>query len=497
MSKVGLVFVPAWGAGHITSMLEFARRLLLAAATGTRRFSITVLLIKPPSRDFSSTSLSHMRSLSSAGLDVRFHRLPELDPPEHTDGPEDFISLYFQLHKPHVKAAIIASSSPVPISAILIDFFATPLIDVAHELSLPAYVYFSSNSLMLGLILHLPVLDAAAAETPTELDRAGGDYYIEVPGVVRLPWGLMPSPFLDRKSRGYAWFVYHGRRFREAEGIVVNTAAEIEPAYLSALAEGRFVVAEGGGPAMPKVYPVGPVLSLGDGGGDAEGGAGGRECVVWLDKQPEGSVVFLCFGSGGCFGAHQVKEMAAGLERSGHRFLWCVRSMVVDGSNRQIVDANPDEVLPQGFLERTKDRGMVWPSWAPQVEILSHRAVGGFVTHCGWNSCLEGLWFGVPMLAWPLYAEQHLNQVLMVRDLEVAVGLEVDRKGGNFVAAGELERGVRCLMGEEGRRVRAKVGEMRLASRKAVEGQGGSSYMNLKQLAEDLVCLSVAQGAQQ
>lgn len=480
MAKVGLVFVPLFAAGHLTSMLELAKRLLVS---GENHLSVTVLLMKPPSYKLSSPSLSYIESLSSSGLDIRFHHLPELDPPEHTDGPEDLISLYFQLHIPHVKAAI--ASSPTPVSAILIDFFATALIDVARDLSLPAYIYFASNALLLGLTLYLPTLDVKLPPDVEFEELVEGDM-VEVPGVVSLPPNSMPSPWMNRKNRCYTWFVYHGRRFREAKGIVVNTFAELEPRFLSALAEGRFLEEAGGQVTMPKVYPVGPALSL----GSLTGGAGtaGRECILWLDKQPEGSVVFLCFGSNGCFGVHQVREIAAGLEKSGYRFLWSVRSLVLYGDTRQIVDANLDEVLPEGFLERTIERGMVWPSWAPQIEILSHRAVGGFVTHCGWNSCLESLWFGVPMLPWPLYAEQHLNQVEMVRDLEVAVGLKVDRKNANFVAAEELERGLRCLMGglgEEEKRVRAKVREMSLASRKAIE-EGGSSYMNLKKLVKDL-----------
>jgi len=186
-----------------------------------------------------------------------------------------------------------------------------------------------------------------------------------------------------------------------------------------------------------------------------------------------------------CFHS-QVKEMAAALERSGHRFLWVVRSRPA-GDMTQLTDADLGEVLPNGFLDATKERGLVWPSWAPQADILSHRAVGGFVTHCGWNSCLESLWFGVPMLVWPLYAEQHLNALETVRDLGVAVGLEVDRKNGNFVKGEELERGVRSLMGEseEGKRVRAKVEEMKVASRKTIE-EGGSSFNYLKKLAQEL-----------
>ena len=136
------------------------------------------------------------------------------------------------------------------------------------------------------------------------------------------------------------------------------------------------------------VYPVGPVLALkppasGDGGEQEQQV---HECVRWLDAQPPASVVLLCFGSiGGSFASPQVREIAAdALEQSGHRFLWVLRGPPPAGSKTAYpTDANLDELLPEGFLERTKDRGLVWPKWAPQKDIssIANPAVGGFVTH--------------------------------------------------------------------------------------------------------------------
>jgi UDP:flavonoid glycosyltransferase YjiC (YdhE family) len=146
------------------------------------------------------------------------------------------------------------------------------------------------------------------------------------------------------------------------------------------------------------------------------------------------------------------------------------------------------EVLPEGFLERTKERGMVWPSRVPQMEILGHPALGAFVTHCGWNSIMESLWFGVPMIPWPIYAEQHLNAFEMVSEMHVTVDLKMDRKKNNFVKGDELERAIRCLIEEDsetGRRVRAKAEELKAACRKAVE-QGGSSHVTLQRLTEKM-----------
>lgn len=102
--------------------------------------------------------------------------------------------------------------------------------------------------------------------------------------------------------------------------------------------------------------------------------------MQWLDAQPPSSVVFLCFGSMGKFDVDQVKEMANGLDLSGYRFMWSLPQL---GPER-----NFDEALPKGFVERMGHRGKII-GWAPQVLVLAHRAIGGFVTHCGWNSILN------------------------------------------------------------------------------------------------------------
>ena len=115
-----------------------------------------------------------------------------------------------------------------------------------------------------------------------------------------------------------------------------------------------------------------------------------------------------------------------------------------------------DAILPEGFLERTKDRGLVVKSWAPQVDVLNHPATGAFVTHCGWNSTMEGVMAGVPMLCWPLYAEQKMNKVFMTEDMGVAAEMEGHRTG--FIKAEEVETKIRLVMeSKEGRELQARV----------------------------------------
>jgi hypothetical protein len=292
----------------------------------------------------------------------------------------------------------------------------------------------------------------------------------------------MPSPIM-KKGPNFAWFVYHGNRFMEAAGIIVNTVDELEPSILAAIADGLCVP----GRRAPTVYPIGPVMAFKPPGDDEQLQL--HECVRWLDAQPPASVVLLCFGSmGGSFPSPQVREIADALEHSGHRFLWVLRGPRPPSSKTECpTDANVHELLPEGFLERTKDRGLVWPKWAPQKDILANPAVGGFVTHCGWNSILESLWHGVPMVPWPLFAEQHLNAFELVSVMGVAVAMQVDRKRDNFVEAAELERAVRSLMGgsEEGRKAREKAAEAKDLCRKAV-ADGGSSEASLQKLVREI-----------
>ena len=143
-----------------------------------------------------------------------------------------------------------------------------------------------------------------------------------------------------------------------------------------------------------------------------------------------------------------------------------------------------DALLPEGFLERTKGRGMVVKMWAPQVEVLRHAATGAFVTHCGWNSVLEAASAGVPMLCWPLYAEQRLNKVFVVDEMKA--GVLVDGYDEGMVTAEEVEKKVRLVMeSEEGEKLWERLA---LAKEKAAEAlaDGGPSRVAFEEFLSDL-----------
>lgn len=273
----------------------------------------------------------------------------------------------------------------------------------------------------------------------------------------------------------YSWILYHAGRYRETKGIVVNTLQELEPYALQSLYDDS---------QLPPVYTIGPVIDL---VGPAEWDPNPVQynyIMEWLDLQPLASVVFLCFGSLGSLEVKQVEKIAIGLERAGVRFLWALRGPPKAQSADPRDYTSYDNVLPDGFLTRAAGMGIVC-GWVPQAKVLAHKAVGGFVSHCGWNSILESLWYGVPIATWPVYAEQQMNAFQMVRELGLAVEIRLDyRVGGDLVQAEEVENGVRTLMNLSDE-IRRKVKDMREKCRVALM-ENGSSYTNLMSLIQEL-----------
>lgn len=261
-------------------------------------------------------------------------------------------------------------------------------------------------------------------------------------------------------------------RLLEASGILINTFDDLEREALEALKEGKVLST----PSMPSIYSIGPVISQRH---------ETHECLEWLDQQLPLTVVYVSFGSGGFLSREQTAEVAHGLETSGHRFLWVVRG------EHKFITFNPNqdtklsELLPDDFQTRTKDRAFLVLNWAPQVAILSHPSVGGFLSHSGWNSTLESISYGVPVISWPLFADQKLNRFMLVNHDKVGIDVKMERDG--FVPREEVERVVRALMeGEEGIKAREN---MRVLKEKAELSlmEGGSSYKSMAMAAARFV----------
>ncbi|KAL2893774.1 7-deoxyloganetin glucosyltransferase [Bienertia sinuspersici] len=196
-----------------------------------------------------------------------------------------------------------------------------------------------------------------------------------------------------------------------------------------------------------------------------------QHCLEWLDSHDPNSVVYVNFGSITVLTIDQLVEFAWGLANSNRPFLWITRpDLIIENS----------AVLPPEFLAETKERGLI-AKWCDQNRVLAHPAIGGFLTHCGWNSTIESLINGVPMVCWPFFAEQHTNCWFCCN--KWGIGMEIDAS----VKRSEVERQVRELMeGDKGKEMRRKVMELRDLAYEAVAAPNGSSYNNLDKVIKVL-----------
>nr|AYR16626.1 UDP-glucosyltransferase UGT71AD1 [Polygala tenuifolia] len=468
MKKLELVFIPFPAIGHLVSTIELAKLLL----GRDDRFSITFFLMKPAFGPSHST-----QSFSSSYPQIRFIDIPRIDPPPadlFRKSFEKVTSMYIESYKASVKEAVVNHVLPNcdKFAGLVVDIFCTSMIDVANELGVPSYLYFTSGAGFLGFLLHLSTRhDQGVAE----FEKSDPDSFIPC-YINPVPTDVLPS-FAFNKEGGYAAFLNHARRFKETKGILVNTFPELEPHAVSSLSVYN---------DLPKVYTVGPLISHKSQSPWQSHQEKYDKIMKWLDDQPPSSVVFLCFGSWGCFSESQLKEIAIALEKSGHRFLWSIRAAGKDELGTPVENINYGEILPEGFLERTQDKAFLC-GWTPQVEVLAHKAVGCFVSHCGWNSILESVWYGVPIVTWPIYAEQQLNAFQMVKDLRLAVEMKLDYRRGTdtIVKADEIAKAVSCAMEEDGE-VKKKVKDVSEKSRETVV-EGGSSCASVRMLVEAMV----------
>ncbi|CAN1802537.1 UDP-glycosyltransferase 73C25 [Linum perenne] len=315
-----------------------------------------------------------------------------------------------------------------------------------------------------------------------EIDRRAGlgDERFVVPGMpgageieftrVQLPLRLrMPGQANPRNEFGEEM----AKAESEAYGVIVNSFEELESEYYLEYKKSK----------QGKVWCIGPVsLTSLDELDKLQRGNGSislsHRSLDWLDIREPESVVYVSLGSICNLSSRQLIELALGLEASETPFIWVIRETWI---------------MDDGFEDRVAARGIVIRGWAPQVSILSHRSVGGFLTHCGWNSSLEGIAAGIPLVTWPLFGDQFSNEKLIVEVAKVGVRVGAERptfwdgkeETNVSIKRGDVERAVRLAMdrGNERRKRATKLAEM---ARKAVESDG-SSYRNVSMFIEDIV----------
>ncbi|KAH0653234.1 hypothetical protein KY289_030912 [Solanum tuberosum] len=477
--KTELVFIPVPGMSHLVPTMEMAK-LLIAR---NEHLFITVLIMKLPfDNKLMSSYIESIWTNPNYNSQMKFIQLPQDDSISQLFTNKDIIT-FLSSHKPQVRNSVIEilNSGATRLAGFVIDMMCTEMIDVANEFGLPSYVFYTSGAAMLGLQLHLHSLrDDFNQDVTDYMDDSEAELSITT-YVNPFPAKCLPFIALD-KDGGSTMYLDLSKRLREAKAIFVNSFLEFESHAVKALSLDE---------KIPLVYPVGPLLNLDNDHSNNQDLSQHQIIINWLDDQPDSSVVYLCFGSLGSFNEEQIKEIAYALEKSGCRFLWSLKKPLAKDTFFPAAYENPEDVLPEGFLQRTELTGKVI-GWAPQVAILSHDAVGGFVSHCGWNSTLESIWFGVPLATWPIYAEQQANAFQLVKDLGIAVEIKMDYRkdlrgteSNVIVKAEEIEKAIKQLMEPENE-MRLKVKDMKEKSRLALK-QGGSSYNSVGHFIEQVM----------
>ncbi|MCE3052302.1 hypothetical protein HAX54_052164 [Datura stramonium] len=457
--------------GHMLPLLDFTHQLVISG------ISITIL-VTPKNLPILNPLLSRHPSISTLVLPFPSH-------PSIPDGVENvkdlpangFRSMMLTLGKLRDPIMEWFRNHPSPPSAIISDMFLGFTHEIATQLGIRRYVFSTSGALALSVVYSL------WREVPKRKDPNDENeifHFPNIPNSPKFPWWQL-SPIY----RSYVEGDPISEFIREcyiadiaSHGLIFNTFTELETVYLGYLMKDL---------GHDRVWSVGPVLPPDEddnSNNSCSSNRGGSssvlasEILAWLDTCEDHSVVYVCFGSQAVLTNKQMEELAIALEKSGVKFILSAKRATKGHVS------NDYGVIPSWFEEKVAGRGLVIRDWAPQVLILRHQAVGAFLTHCGWNSTLESLITGVPMLTWPMGADQFANANLLVDEHKVAIrACEGAQTIPNSYELAKLL--AEAMQGNNVEEWRARASALRKVAINGIK-EGGNSFKNLEALVKHL-----------
>ncbi|XP_044482062.1 UDP-glycosyltransferase 92A1-like [Mangifera indica] len=473
--KQNIVMFPYMGQGHIIPLLALALRI-----EKTNKYTITFvntpLNIKKLTSSLPPNSSIHLLELPFNSSD---HGLPP--------GAENMDSLPYHLFislfqaslslKPHFRKLIsnlIHEQSGEKPVCIISDMFLGWCKEIAQEFGIFHAIFISCSAFgsacYYSLWLNLPHRSTVSDKFLfPDFPEASTFHVTQLSEVLRVADGSDPTTAFRRKELLSPW--------SKADGILFNTVEEIDKLGLMYFSRklGR------------QVWPIGPVLLAP--GSQARSrrdfGISPEECKYWLDNKPSCSVLYVSFGSQNTISASNMIQLAMALEGCGKTFIWVVRPPIGFDINSEF---KANEWLPEGFEERIKQsgRGLLVHKWAPQVEILSHKSLSAFLSHCGWNSLVEALSYGVQILGWPLVAEQFYNVKLLEKEIGVCV--EVARGRSCDVLHEEIVGKIEMVMNEseKGKEIRKKALQVKETIKNALSDEENFKGSSMKAMDEFL-----------
>ncbi|CAH2060062.1 unnamed protein product [Thlaspi arvense] len=431
-----VVAMPWPGRGHINPMMNLCKHLVRRYPNLTVTFVVTE------------------EWLGFIGSDpkpdrIQFATLPNLIPSELVRA-KDFIgfidAVFTRLEEPFERLLDRLNSPPA--TAIIADTNVIWAVRVGERRNIPVGSLWTMSATFLTLLLHSDLLIShghALFEPSESKEDKIVDY---IPGLSPTKLQDLPPLFDSYNHRVLKKFKLFLNEIPRAKCLLFTTAYELEPKAIDVLTSKLDIPVYATGPLIPFEE-----LIAGNDGSEPD-------YIQWLDKQPESSVLYISQGSFLSVSEAQMEEIVVGVKQSGVRFLWVAR-----GSESKMKEA-------------LKGSSGIVVSWCDQLRVLSHEAVGGFWTHCGFNSTLEGIYSGVPMLAFPLLWDQILNAKMIVEEWKVGVKIERRKKTELLIVRDEIKEVVKRLMdgeSEEGKEMRRRAFDLSEICRGAVAGSGSSN----------------------
>jgi N-hydroxythioamide S-beta-glucosyltransferase len=443
-----VVVLPYPSQGHINPLLQFAKRLAskgVKATLATTRYTlksicVTNIGVEPISDGFDEGGFAQARN-------------------------EDIYLKSFKANGSRTLSELIQKfqDSASPVSCVVYDSFLPWALDVAKQHGIYGASFFTNSATVSHIFclihhgkLSLPV---NLASTPLLIPGLPPLNFPDLPSFLKLPESY--PAYLAMKLSQFSnldmadWIF--GNTFEELEAEEARSISKLWPAKLI-------------GPMVPAAYLDGRIED------DKCYGASlwesfSEDCIKWLETKPAKSVVYVSFGSMVALTLEQMEEVAWGLKESGWHFMWVVKE-------------SEHDKLPDGFMDSTKEKGLI-VTWCNQLEMLANQAIGCFVTHCGWNSTLEGLSLGIPMIGVPKWADQ-LTDAKFVEEIW-GVGLRAKEDDKGVVTKEELLMCLKEVMdGERSQEIKKNASKWKELAKQAVS-EGGSSDKRINEFVQHLI----------
>ncbi|KAJ9537991.1 hypothetical protein OSB04_030724 [Centaurea solstitialis] len=439
--------------GHINPILRLGNRL------ASKGLDVTLAATSHDRKTLSSD----VKSVGRIRLEFFSDGLPS--DYDRSKGDRDYVMDTLAKYGPVNLLAFIRSHT-CKFACIIHTPFIPWVADVAAEVGVPSAMLWIQPSTLYQIYYHYY---NRLEEFPTQ---SSPDTTVKLPGLPvftaqELPSFVLPTnpfPSFDRVLREVFSNIH------KAKWVLGNSFMELEKDVITSMNDAGHIF-----------RPVGPIVPASlygeaeDVGFDLFKTDGKSDCIEWLDKQNPSSVVYISFGTLLFLSQKEIESIAIGLKRTKRPFLW-----VINPSANQNHETTPEF----GFMEEIKEQGLI-VRWSPQTAVLSHPSVGCFLSHCGWNSLLESLVAGVPIIACPQWTDQPTNAKLVTEVWGVGVKLTKNLEG--VFDGEEVERCVEEVMG--GRKFKEKAEELKMAAREAV-ADGGSSDKNIQMFVNEIICSS-------